>query len=307
MKNKILFFALLSWFSLLNEQAESNEQPNILLTSIPKCGTWMLDKLVGLLTGKSNSLWRLNKEGTLILNAVSNNAPAPNAAQLFKPSLEIFNYCTNLNSNEYLIAHLIYDKSFEQMLINKHFKMIFIVRDPRDQLISRIFYMISPELIDTFAGLKHLSFNELLSSFIGVGANPNQKFEDLLSSHISYLERPKHQAISHISKFYDAFLPWMNSPICYTTYFEKLVGPKGGGNIKDQLEEIKKIAEFIGIKINHNQTKDIADRLFGDSHTFREGKIGSWKKYFSEEHKKDFKRIAGQLLIDLKYEIDFNW
>ncbi len=43
------------------------------------------------------------------------------------------------------------------------------------------------------------------------------------------------------------------------------------------------------------------------SHTFRSGKTGGWKGYFTEEHKKLFKDVAGDLLVRLGYEKDNEW
>ena len=43
------------------------------------------------------------------------------------------------------------------------------------------------------------------------------------------------------------------------------------------------------------------------SPTFRSGKTGVWKKYFTDEHKKIFKDVAGDLLIKLGYEKDNDW
>ena len=41
--------------------------------------------------------------------------------------------------------------------------------------------------------------------------------------------------------------------------------------------------------------------------TARKGITGDWKNHFSTAHKKQFKAIAGDLLIELGYEKDFNW
>jgi len=73
------------------------------------------------------------------------------------------------------------------------------------------------------------------------------------------------------------------------------------------LNEIIAIARHLGQQINRQEAMCIADQLFGGTATFHEGKIGSWKKYFKERHKIAFKKIAGQLLIDLGYEKDFDW
>ena len=43
------------------------------------------------------------------------------------------------------------------------------------------------------------------------------------------------------------------------------------------------------------------------SPTFRSGKTGEWRKHFTDEHKKIFKDVAGDLLIRLGYEKDNNW
>jgi hypothetical protein len=43
------------------------------------------------------------------------------------------------------------------------------------------------------------------------------------------------------------------------------------------------------------------------SPTFRSGKTGEWKKYFTPGHKKLFKDVAGELLIRLGYEKDNDW
>ena len=84
-------------------------------------------------------------------------------------------------------------------------------------------------------------------------------------------------------------------------------GAKGGGSDQEQINEIINIAKHIQVDISPQEAKDIAHQLFGESNTFRSGQIGSWKKHFSETDKIAFKKIAGQLLIDLGYEKDFNW
>lgn len=41
--------------------------------------------------------------------------------------------------------------------------------------------------------------------------------------------------------------------------------------------------------------------------TFRKGQIGSWKTHFTDEHKRIFKAISGDLLTETGYESDANW
>ena len=65
--------------------------------------------------------------------------------------------------------------------------------------------------------------------------------------------------------------------------------------------------------MSNEKIDKVANAVFGGEgppgclNTFRTGQIGSWKYYFNKKHKKVFKKIAGQLLIDLGYEKDFEW
>ena len=61
-------------------------------------------------------------------------------------------------------------------------------------------------------------------------------------------------------------------------------------------------------KGSNGKAEEVAVELFSEpTQTFRKGVAGEWKTHFKEAHKRVFKEIAGQLLIDLGYEKDFNW
>ncbi len=111
-----------------------------------------------------------------------------------------------------------------------------------------------------------------------------------------------------INDCYYTYLKWASHyPDVYVTSFEKLVGPKGGGNSDIQRNEIEKIATFLGVHLSNEDIESIASRLFGGTPTFKEGKIDSWRHYYSDNDKASFKKVAGQLLIDLGYEKNFDW
>jgi sulfotransferase 6B1 len=103
-------------------------------------------------------------------------------------------------------------------------------------------------------------------------------------------------------------MPWIvMTPYTCAVKFEDLIGEKGGGSLPRQQETIIRIAQYLGYKLSQADLQTIIDNLFGGTYSFREGKIGEWKHYFNDQHKTAFKKIAGQLLIDLGYENDFNW
>jgi hypothetical protein len=43
------------------------------------------------------------------------------------------------------------------------------------------------------------------------------------------------------------------------------------------------------------------------SHTYRKGATGGWRQSFTEQHKAEFKNVAGELLVKLGCEDDQNW
>lgn len=178
----------------------------------------------------------------------------------------------------FFAGHLLYNNENTNILKKFNFKTLFIYRDPRDEALSFVYWIYKNP--NFWPQLQKMTFNELLSYVITT-------------------ETPF---------WYKSALSWKNEKTVYTTTFEKLIGPKGGGELKIQINEIKNIAGYIEMQITNEEAEHISNRLFGKKLiTFREGQIGSWKKHFTEEHKQLFKEKSGQLLIDLEYEKDLNW
>jgi hypothetical protein len=90
--------------------------------------------------------------------------------------------------------------------------------------------------------------------------------------------------------------------------FEELVGSKGGGSEIRQRRAIRRIATHLRLHLPVRDLNYIAGKAFSvDSPTFRRGRIGSWREEMTTAHKLAFKEIAGQLLVELGYEEDFDW
>jgi hypothetical protein len=121
------------------------------------------------------------------------------------------------------------------------------------------------------------------------------------------LDRNKKGIVS-IDYHFRRSLSWMNEQRCLTIRFEDLIGPLGGGRMESQLEVITAIAGFLKVHLSEKDIQFILSNIFSDrTATFRKGQIGSWRHEFSKKHIINFKKVAGQLLIDLEYETDFNW
>jgi len=81
----------------------------------------------------------------------------------------------------------------------------------------------------------------------------------------------------------------------------------------------KEILNFLGLSYNdqilnnmiHKSSFEfITGRKRGQANSksfYRKGIAGDWKNYFSNKEKETFKKLAGDLLIRLGYEKDYNW
>lgn len=197
-----------------------------------------------------------------------------------------------------LKTHVIYNNHNIKCLSKDTIRKVLIIRDPRDQIVSAA-YWIKKRPQDWPIHCKW-TISELIDELITGGGS--------IWSTV-FLSRADEvwQNLDGITSFYNLYLPWQFEPGVYTTQFEKLVGPRGGGNLQVQLHEIMNIAQHIGLQITEQKAQIIAKHLFGNTLTFREGKIGSWKDHFPNDKKEKFKKKAGQLLIDLGYEKNLNW
>lgn len=243
--------------------------------TIPKSGTHLLEKLLGQLTNKKYAVtWpRLSKA----LWGECWVLPNWKFERLTEPS-----------KTSYLLTHLMYKEEYVTVMIAKNCRGLFLYRDPRDQIISAYFYLKEhPMWPPQF-------FAKEMSDFI---------FEMIDQKEISDPFRPT----QGISDFYAQYTLWMSVPGIYSMRFEDLVGAEGGGSTERQERVIADIASHLGVVLTGGELSSIASSLYGESLTFRAGKIGSWRDYFDEQHKKAFKKTAGQLLIDLGYEKDFDW
>ena len=197
-------------------------------------------------------------------------------------------------------SHLGYKPEYENFLKARGAKAFFIYRDPRDQLVSQVYYMFRQS-----PSPARFTFKSLLMALIGDNDESPKEIGHFQDTKLRLLSPNKY--ISHIRRFYEIFMGWLNSDVCYCVKFEDLVGPNGGGTAEKQKREIANIARHAGIELTEQKINEIASKSFGSTWSFREGKTGSWETHFSEEAVIAFKRVAGDLLIKLGYEPDNNW
>ena len=170
------------------------------------------------------------------------------------------------------------------------FAFYFILRDPRDVVVSHVHYVTDMETNH----IHHHYYKNELSSF-----------DERLSASIQ--GRPELEIdFPNIRQRFEPFMGWLEQPNVLTLHYEDFLLER-----KSTLAQVLDFAIQRGFPLQVE--REIAlERLDSSidpqrSPTFRSGKSGGWKAQFTEQHKQLFKAISGDLLIDLGYEKTHDW
>ncbi len=222
------------------------------------------------------------KSGTHLIDKCLSLLTGKTHLWVYDPERMIKGKLPEIPHDKYLMYHMRYNEKVSKLLRKHNMPVIFTVRDPRDQVVSMTFWKLTrPE------------------------AHPEKAAE--FEANPSFFSNYLMKRIKNVTRYYKSFLAWQKDPSCHTVKFENLVGDEGGGSDSAQIREIQKIAAHCRIPLTNQKLKYCRKNLFGGTTTFRKGHIGGWKKYFTSKHKRAFKKLAGQLLIDLGYEKNFDW
>ena len=109
-----------------------------------------------------------------------------------------------------------------------------------------------------------------------------------------------------VKQRYASVFEWREQPNVMCIRFEDLIDNRVA-TLDAMLDEV----ESIGYKIPMPREKALSILVEAiqprKSHTFRSGKTGGWQEHFTEEHKKLFKDVTGDLLVRLGYEENEDW
>ena len=169
-----------------------------------------------------------------------------------------------LSGETYAKAHLPFTEKLEQCLIELKLKMLYIHRDPKDSLVSMKNYILANNRHPNHKMFKDLSSEEERLALILNGYNRGSNV-NLIAP---FLEK------------YNRSIGWKDSKACCSLEFEKIVGPKGGGNQNAQREQLLKVLAYLGK--DAELADDIQEKVFNTkSITFHKGIIGQWREEFS--------------------------
>jgi hypothetical protein len=254
--------------------------PVLFANSFPKSGTHLLTQV---LSGFTH-----------IGPAVNSGLPAvvtyEGSSGRERSPAEILDDLGRLQPGDIAYGHLHAQPETAQFLAQLGFAAYFILRDPRDVVVSHVHYVTEMEpghILHTYYAQELHSFEERLRTSILGLPQSNFSFPD-------------------IRQRFEPFLGWLEQPEILTLQYEELILERGRG-----LERILEHAVQRGFPLSTSR-QDALQILNTSinpqrSPTFRSGKVGGWDKHFSPENRRLFKEVSGDLLVHLGYERDHDW
>ena len=259
--------------------------PVLLGISFPKSGTHLLDQI---LLGFSNVAPYARRLHSFY-------AEYEGESGVKRPPEQALRWLGSLQRCDIASAHLFARPEAVAQVCSSKFIPYFIFRDPRDVVVSHVFYVTDMESHHV-----HHAYYQALPDF-----------EAQLK--VSILGRPDAEVeFLNIAERFAPYLDWLNQPQVLTIHFEDLIHDRLA-TLTHIMDHFLRRVPLQPLRLHSTRARQLilnsleASINPGRSPTFRSGKTGEWKKYFTEEHKKIFKEVAGDLLVKLGYEKDNEW
>jgi hypothetical protein len=260
--------------------SQPSDLPILLGISFPKSGTHLLDQI----------LLGFSRVAPFSRRLHSFYAEYEGESGRKRSPEQALAWLDSLRPRDIASAHLFAREEVMQRVCTPKFVPFFIFRDPRDVVVSHVFYVTDMEA-------RHVHHDYYASL---------PDFDSRLN--VSILGRPEHSRrveFANIAERFAPYLGWLDRPAVMKIHFEDL--------IQDRAATLNRIIDSFLARVTLQSSRaSILESLESSinpkrSPTFRSGKTGEWRKHFTEEHKKIFKDVAGDLLIRLAYEKNNNW
>jgi hypothetical protein len=252
--------------------------PILLGVSFPKSGTHLLDQIL-LGFSRVAPFARRLRSFYAEYDGASGDKRGDRAAETWVDSLR---------PRDVASAHLFARPGIVERVDTGRFVPHFIYRDPRDVVVSHVFYVTDMEPKHV-----HHAYYRSLPDF-------NARLE------VSIRGRPEaHVEFPGIAERFEPYLGWLDRPGVLTIRFEDL--------IHDRLGTLRRIAVNFLERVAAGLDVEQVIRALGSSidprrsPTFRTGTTGEWQTRFTPRHRALFKEVAGDLLTRLGYEVNGSW
>jgi hypothetical protein len=251
-----------------NHSQASKQLPTVLALSLPKSGTHLLQNFL-----EHIPEMRFKSAMQILSRPVD--------------KLEQFLNC--LGPGEFAMDHIQWSKEAAETLARSNVRVLFLLRDPRDVLVSLMNYYL------------HHEVNHQLSAWLRKNCTTSAERLDALIRGVPGVFESR---CDWIRGYFD----WHKEPFVCAVKFMELVGSKGGGSQEALQSALRRISDHIRINLDDRVLNELAAKGYDTSSpTFQKGRVGAWRDLFTENLKDLFKERLGCELIELGYETGYNW
>jgi hypothetical protein len=255
-----------------------SKTPAVLGNAMPKSGSHLINQVVQGLT----RLGPFVNPGFPPVNRDEVNEKLPDSAIL--ANLE------QMRAGDISYGYVKAREPFISVLTRPGRATIFVYRDPRDMIVSHVFYATQ---MHAGHGM-HRYYNETLKSM-----------EERLNAAIEGVEEPGSQ-LSPVRAKYEGYMGWLEQPAVLCLRFEDLILDR-----QHTLDRLLSYLEQRGFEpvLSRPQEIEILQQAIAPkkSGTFRKGQPGNWREHFTVANKAFFKEQTGDLLFRLGYETSADW
>jgi sulfotransferase 6B1 len=255
--------------------------PRVFLVSYPKAGTHLVRGLLDALPSMRYSGVHLQAERLGAAPGRSGLPSDPASRDRIERRLR------GVRNGQYVSAHLGYAPFLGEALAELGYVTIFVVRDPRDVVVSYARWAAS------------VPAHHMKAHLTREGADASQNLMDVITG---VPDRAGVPGLESIGERLTAYLPWLDHAD-HVSRFEQLIGPNGGGTAQAQLDEVRRIQHAVDRDVpGEDASAAIAARVWSPaSATFRRGFAGGWREQFTPELEAAFERAAGDAARRLGY------
>ena len=191
-----------------------------------------------------------------------------------------------LHDRTHLRAHVPYSGELESFLLNRGFKLLFMIRNPRDVLLSYVNHMLRDPRYPF-----HKEFKAMNS------------MEQCMQVGLEGITAGRGAPLAGLQKRISRVMGWYRSEHVLTVRFEDLIGPQGSGLMDRQRRAIRQVCDHLELDWSDGQLDKIATNVFSTkAETFHQGRIGAWKEAFTPSIERAFVASCGSYLGELRYE-----
>lgn len=274
-----------------SESTACSRRPRILITTIPKSGTHLIDSVLAYFPGLSrlrraalNANLRWHPYNFLFWGGSRECQMGIGRPQSVK-MISVRSALRRIREGQYGIGQVPYEFQILELVLSESLIPIALVRDPRDIAVSSMYHSLNNK--------RHILHREIAAT-----SDPVARLRKILFGTGISTE----QQLPIIRQL-ELFKGWTNAHGVLTLRFEDLVGPKGGGSLERQIKAILELSEHIGVPLTADDAKRIGETMFGTGLTFRRGQMGAWKKYFDEKMLEDLDAGAGDAVRLMGYDL----